>query len=150
MFQKQAVIQFYQTQSNRHRLQFLLLIKTTLLQRLKNESQNQFRMLYPNGLFLKLTAMVKDLKCNFYVSYEKEISLMPSYSDALVVDSKNYKKSAAEDHSKSKRHMKAYQLYLCSQTVPLEKSAKFFSSNLSNESMKDLAVMKRKFICSKE
>ena len=94
--------------------------------------------------------MVKDLKCNFYVSYEKEISLMPSYSDALVVDSKNYKKSAAEDHAKSKPHMKAYQLYLCSQTVPLEKSTKFFSSNLSNESMKDLAVMKRKFICSKE
>ena len=111
-------------------------------------------MLYPNGLFVKPTVMVKDLKYNFYVSYEKEISLMPSYSDALAVGSKNYKKSAVEDHAKSKPHMKAYQLYLCSQRVSLEKSAKFFSSNLGNESIvsgflqkdpKDLAVMKRKF-----
>ena len=50
--------------------------------------------------------------------------------------------------------MKAYQLYIHSQGVPLEKRAKSFSSNFGNESIvsgfskkdpKDLPVMKRKF-----
>ena len=42
----------------------------------------------------------KDLKCNFCVSNEKEMHLMPSYSDAFIVGSKNYKKSAIENHAK--------------------------------------------------
>ena len=61
---------------------------------------------------------------------------------------------AIEDHAKSKSHMKAYQLHLRSQGVPLEKRAKSFSSNSGNESIvsgflkkdpKVLSVMKRKF-----
>ena len=60
---------------------------------------------------------------------------MPSYSIAFVVGWKNKKKMAIEDHAKSKPHMKAYQFYLHSQVVPLEKTAKSFSSNLGNESI---------------
>ena len=33
----------------------------------------------------------KDLKCNFCVSYEKEIRLMPSYSNVFVVGSRTMK-----------------------------------------------------------
>ena len=52
----------------------------------------------------------KDIKCNLCASYQKEICLMQSYSDAFVVGSKKYKKSAVKDHIKTKPHMKAYQI----------------------------------------
>ena len=96
----------------------------------------------------------KDLKCNFSISYGKEIHLMPSYSNPFVAVSRNYKKLAIEDHAKHNPHMKTCQLYLCSQGVPLDKRAKSFSSNLGNESIvsgfskkdpKELPVMNRKF-----
>ena len=70
------------------------------------------------------------------------------------VGSKNFKKWALEDHTKSKPHMKTYQLCLRSQGMPLEKRAKSFSSNSGNESivsgfsakdLKHLPVMRRQF-----
>ena len=79
---------------------------------------------------------------------------MRSYTNTFVAGSKNYKKSTIKDHAKSKPHVKAYQLYLRSQGVPLEKRAKSFSPNSGNECIvsrfskkepKDLPVMKRKF-----
>ena len=79
---------------------------------------------------------------------------MPSYPKAFIVGSKNFKKSAVEDHTKSKPYMKAYWLFLHSQGVALKKRAKYFSFNAGNESIvsgflkkdpKDLSVIKIKF-----
>ena len=40
----------------------------------------------------------RNLKCNFSVSYEKEIQLMPSYSNAFVVDICSSKIMPKESH----------------------------------------------------
>lgn len=51
----------------------------------------------------------------------KKFCLMLSYSDAFAVDSENYKKSTVQDHTESKPHIKAYQLYLCSSVLGTER-----------------------------
>ena len=98
---------------------------------------------------------VKDLKCKFCTIYESIIATMPNFSNIFILGSKNYKKSAVEDHAtNNKHHLKAYGLYLKSKAVPIAQRAKVLSSvsscsdvvsGIATMDKKDMERTKRKF-----
>ena len=66
---------------------------------------------------------VKDMKCKFCITYENDIKNLPNFTNIFITGSTNYKKSAVEDHAtKSKHHLKAYNLYLKSKGVSVDMS----------------------------
>ena len=99
---------------------------------------------------------VKDMKCKFCTKYEEEIKTMPNFSNLFIVGSKNYKKSAVEDHAtKSKHHLKAYNLHLKSKGASSSEISKSLLSlapkntdivsGIEKMEQKDLERTKKKF-----
>ena len=67
--------------------------------------------------------------------YQDDIKDLPNFSDIFIVGSRNYKKSAVEEHAtKCKSHLKAYKLYLISKGSSAEEVAKSLSLAVPNNS----------------
>lgn len=89
----------------------------------------------------------RNLKCKFCTEYEPQIKKMPFFSNAFIIGSKNYKKSAVEEHAvNSKPHQRAYELHLKAKNVPLDERANSLSAASANSSsiVKGIATMDKK------
>ena len=98
---------------------------------------------------------VKDMKCKFCITYENNIKNLSNFTNIFIIGSTNYKKSAVEDHAtKSKHHLKAYNLYLKSKGVSVDMSKALPSavpkntdimSGIAQMDQKDLERTRKKF-----
>ena len=89
----------------------------------------------------------RDLKCNVTVSYEKEIQLMPSYSNAFVVDICSSKIMPKESHIwRHTNYISIHKECLWKRELNLfHLGNESIVSGFSKKDPKDLPVMKRKF-----